>query len=175
MLQRLKPGPLESLNVGAKAPTRKPNKSLSIERTCVATITLFPMRSTIQGKNDAQERSKGANRVAPLLDSAPSDSPDDSWQVLTLPPSRLGGTAFGDFGGRSCCPFRSGLRSSSDLRPGYFWLPHLYQERPQHSIRARKRSNSESRRDTLRIVGPFPRIRLHGSNPISLKKAVNAK
>jgi hypothetical protein len=53
---------------------------------------------------------------------------DDSGPVLTQPPSRLGGTAVGDFGGKSCCTFRSGLRSSSEPRPGYSLLPHLYQD-----------------------------------------------
>ncbi len=63
-----------------------------------------------------------------LLDSAPSDSSDDSGPVLAKPPSRLGGTAFGDFGGKYCCTFHSGLRSSSEHRPGYSLLPHLYQD-----------------------------------------------
>src|SRR5258706_326570 len=62
------------------------------------------------------------------LDSAPSDSSDDSGQVLALPPNRLGGTADGDFGGISCCTFRTGLRSSSENPPGYSLLPHLYQD-----------------------------------------------
>jgi hypothetical protein len=65
-----------------------------------------------------------------LLDSAPSDSSDDSGQVLASPPSRLGGTADGNFGGISCCTFRSGLRSSSEHPPGYSLLPHLYQDAP---------------------------------------------
>ena len=63
-----------------------------------------------------------------LLNSAPSDSSDDSGQVLALPPSRLGGTADGNFGGISCCTFRTGLRSSSEHPPGYSLLPHLYQD-----------------------------------------------
>jgi hypothetical protein len=66
-----------------------------------------------------------------LLDSAPPDSSDDSGPVLTKPPSRLGGTAVGDFGGKTCCTFRSGLRSSSEHRPGYSLLPHLYQDAPK--------------------------------------------
>ncbi len=63
-----------------------------------------------------------------LLDSAPSDSSDDSEPVLTRLPSRLGGTAFGDFGGNSCCTFHSGFRRSSEDLPGYSLLPHLYQD-----------------------------------------------
>ena len=59
-----------------------------------------------------------SRKGASLLDSAPSDSSDDSGQVLATLPSRLGGTAIGDFGGRSCCTFRSDLRSSSDNLPG---------------------------------------------------------
>jgi hypothetical protein len=63
-----------------------------------------------------------------LLDSAPSDSSDDSEPALAKLPSRLGGTAFGDFGGKSCCTFHSGFRSSSEHPPGYSLLPHLYQD-----------------------------------------------
>ena len=48
--------------------------------------------------------------------------------MLTAPPSRHGGTAIGDFGGRSFCTFRSGLRSSSEHQPSYSLLPHLYQD-----------------------------------------------
>src|ERR1700730_17843599 len=77
-----------------------------------------------------EETWHGETHKATLLDSAPSDSSDDSGQVLALPPSRLGGTAFGDFGGKSCCTFRSGLRSSSEHQPGYSLLPHLYQDEP---------------------------------------------
>ncbi len=66
-----------------------------------------------------------------LLDSAPPDSSDDSGPVLAKPPSRLGGTAVGDFGGKFCCTFHSGLRSSSEPRPGYSLLPHLYQDAPK--------------------------------------------
>jgi hypothetical protein len=68
------------------------------------------------------------SRGALLLDSAPSDSSDDSGPVLAKPPSRLGGTAVGNFGGIRCCTFHSGLRSSSEHRPGYSLLPHLYQD-----------------------------------------------
>jgi FkbM family methyltransferase len=63
-----------------------------------------------------------------LLDSAPPDSSDDSGPVLTKPPSRLSGTAVGDFGGKYLCTFHSGLRNSSEYRPGYSLLPHLYQD-----------------------------------------------
>jgi hypothetical protein len=66
-----------------------------------------------------------------LLDSAPPDSSDDSGPVLTKPPSRLGETAVGDFGGKTCCTFHSGLRSSSEHRPGYSLLPHLYKDVPK--------------------------------------------
>jgi hypothetical protein len=66
-----------------------------------------------------------------LLDSAPPDSSDDSGPVLAKPPSRLGGTAVGDFGGKTCCTFHAGLRSSSEHRPGYSLLPHLYQDAPK--------------------------------------------
>src|SRR5260370_18318400 len=52
-----------------------------------------------------QGAGKGAKRReterATLLDSAPSDSSDDSGQGLAWPPSRLAGTAFADFCGRS--------------------------------------------------------------------------
>ncbi len=78
------------------------------------------------GKEARREETEGAS----LLNSAPSDSSDDSGQVLTKPPSRRGGTAIGDFGGMSCCTFRSGFRSSSELPPGYYLLPHLYQDGP---------------------------------------------
>ena len=59
-------------------------------------------RIVIQGRNGAQGKKRGARKQngASLLDSAPSDSSDDSGPVLTKPPSRLGGTAIGDFGGR---------------------------------------------------------------------------
>jgi len=70
------------------------------------------------------------NQGAKLLDSAPSDSSDDSGQVLTWPPSHPGGAAGGDFGGMSCCTFRTGFRSSSEHPPGYSLLPHLYQDAP---------------------------------------------
>src|ERR1700682_517161 len=75
-----------------------------------------------------EEARRRKKRGATPLGSAPSDSSDDSGQVLTLPPSRHGGTAIGDFGGKSCCTFRSGLRSSSEDPPGYSLLPHLYQD-----------------------------------------------
>jgi hypothetical protein len=78
------------------------------------------------GKEARREETEGAS----LLNSAPSDSSDDSGQVLTKPPSRRGGTAIGDFGGMSCCTFRSGFRSSSEQPPGYCLLPHLYQDAP---------------------------------------------
>ena len=83
------------------------------------------------GKVAGRRTAKGAL----LLDSAPSDSSDDSGPVLAKPPSRLGGTAFGDFGGKFCCTFRSGLRSSSEHRPGYSLLPHLYQDVPKIALR----------------------------------------
>ena len=76
------------------------------------------------------EAKRGEIQGAMLLDSAPSDSSDDSGQVLAWPPSCLGGTADGNFGGRSCCTFHSGLRSSSEHQPGYSLLPHLYQDTP---------------------------------------------
>src|ERR1017187_3416440 len=66
-----------------------------------------------------EEARRGKTQGASLLDSAPSDSSDDSGPVLAKPPSRLGGTAVGDFGGKSICTFRSGLRSSSEHRPSY--------------------------------------------------------
>jgi hypothetical protein len=47
-----------------------------------------------------EEAWRGETQEASLLDSAPSDSSDDSGPVLAKPPSRLGGTAVGDFGGR---------------------------------------------------------------------------
>src|ERR1700730_13192889 len=75
------------------------------------------------------------NQGAKLLDSAPPDSSDDSEQVLALPPSRLGGTADDDFGGISCCTFRSGFRSSSEHPPGCSLLPHLYQDAPNIAFR----------------------------------------
>jgi hypothetical protein len=81
--------------------------------------------------DDTQAKKHGAEKkCASLLDSAPPDSSDDSGPVLTVPPNRLGGTADGDFGGRFRCTFRSGLRSSSEQRPGYCLLPHLYQDFP---------------------------------------------
>jgi hypothetical protein len=76
------------------------------------------------GKEAGRRKTWGAL----LLDSAPPDSSDDSGPVLTKPPSRLGETAIGDFGGKFCCTFHSGLRSSSEHRPGYSLLPHLYQD-----------------------------------------------
>jgi hypothetical protein len=79
-------------------------------------------------RSGEKETRHAETKEATLLDSAPSDSSDDSGQVLALPPSRPGGTTFGDFGGRSCCTFRSGLRSSSEHQPGYSLLPHLYQD-----------------------------------------------
>ena len=84
----------------------------------------------IPGRNGAQGKKQGAENSAnaSLLDSAPSDSSDDSGPVLTMPPSRLGGTAVGDFGGNYCCTFRSGLRRSSEHLPGYCLLPHLYED-----------------------------------------------
>ncbi len=80
--------------------------------------------------DSAQTKKHGGEKTedASLLDSAPSDSSDDSGPVLTAPPNRLGGAAIGDFGGRSCCTFRSGLRSSSEHLPGYSLLPHLYED-----------------------------------------------
>jgi hypothetical protein len=63
-----------------------------------------------------------------LLDSAPPDSSDDSGPALAKPPSRHGGTANGDFGGKTCCTFHLGLRSSSEEQPSYSLLPHLYQD-----------------------------------------------
>jgi hypothetical protein len=48
--------------------------------------------------------------------------------VLAKPPSRRGETAANDFGGKFSCTFRSGLRRSSDERPSYSLLPHLYQD-----------------------------------------------
>src|SRR6202022_716499 len=88
------------------------------------------MTDSIQRKERCagKEAGRGGTHGATLLDSAPPDSSDDSGQVLALPPSRLGGTPFGDFGGKSCCTFRSGLRSSSEHWPGYSLLPHLYQD-----------------------------------------------
>jgi hypothetical protein len=71
---------------------------------------------------------------AMLLDSAPPDSSDDSGPVLAKPPSRLGGTAFGDFGGKTCCTFHARLRSSSEPQPGYSLLPHLYQDAPKITL-----------------------------------------
>ena len=83
------------------------------------------------GKEAGREKTNGA---VPL-DSAPPDSSDDSGQVLAKPPSRLGVTAIGDFGGKSCCTFHSGLRSSSEHRPGYCLLPHLYQDAIKIALR----------------------------------------
>jgi hypothetical protein len=84
--------------------------------------------------DDTQAKKRSAEKkCASLLDSAPPDSSDDSGPVLTVPPNHLGGTADGDFGGRFRCTFRSGLRSSSERRPGYFLLPHLYQDIPDDS------------------------------------------
>src|SRR3984957_2468895 len=77
------------------------------------------------------EAGRGSTGSALLLDSAPFDSSNDSGPVLTKPPSRLGGTAVGDFGGNYHCTFRSGLRNSSEHRPGYSLLPHLYQDAPK--------------------------------------------
>src|ERR1019366_1714518 len=86
---------------------------------------------------------------ASLLDSAPSDSSDDSGQVLATPPRRLGETAFGDFGGRSCCTFHSDPRSSSEHRPGYCLLPHLYQDNPTIPPRIQRVKHTKPK------VGPF--------------------
>src|ERR1700722_7675726 len=77
------------------------------------------------------EAGRGSTGSALLLDSAPFDSSNDSGPVLTKPPSRLGGTAVGDFGGNYRCTFHSGLRNSSEHRPGYSLLPHLYQDAPK--------------------------------------------
>ncbi len=66
------------------------------------------------------EAKRGEIQGAMLLDSAPSDSSDDSGQVLAWPPSRLGGTAFGDFGGRSCCTFRSGSEAPRNISPATY-------------------------------------------------------
>ena len=77
----------------------------------------------------AGKKQDAGRRKAPRSSIALHPHPrDDSGPVLTSPPNRLGGTAFGDFGGKSCCTFRSGLRSSSEPRPGYSLLPHLYQD-----------------------------------------------
>ena len=55
-----------------------------------------------------------------------------------MPPSRLGGTAIGDFGGNTCCTFRSGLRSSSEYLPGYSLLPHLYEDNAKIAFGAQR-------------------------------------
>ena len=85
---------------------------------------ILSVKGTVRSRGGKARKIQGAI----LLDSAPSDSSDDSGQVLALPPNRLGGTADGDFGGISCCTFRTGLRSSSEHPPGYSLLPHLYQD-----------------------------------------------
>jgi hypothetical protein len=81
-----------------------------------------------EGKRRDGSVAQGNARTASLLIALHPAMWDDSGPVLTKPPSRRGGTAIGNFGGRSCCTFRSGLRSSSEQRPGYYLLPHLYQD-----------------------------------------------
>lgn len=70
---------------------------------------------------------------------------DDSGLVLTKPPSRSGGTAASDFGGRFHCTFRSGVRSSSEPRPGYSLLPRLYQDQKKITLRRRQGQTGEQR------------------------------
>jgi hypothetical protein len=65
------------------------------------------------GKEADRNRAK---RVS-LLDSAPPDPSDDSRPVLTKPPSRLGGTAVGDFGGNFCCTFRLASEAPRNIGP----------------------------------------------------------
>jgi hypothetical protein len=98
--------------------------------------------ASIRGQCAEEEAWRGVAKCASLLDSAPSDSSDDSGPVLAKPPNRLGRTAIGDFGGRFLCTFRSGLRSSSDYQPGYYLLPHLYQELHHDNTHPRAGSNS---------------------------------
>src|SRR5579864_2688061 len=109
-----------------------------------AWATENPCSIVILGKEWRAEKvaGRGRTKCALLLDSAPPDSSDDSGLALARPPSRLGGTAVGDFGGKFCCTFHSGLRSSSEPRPGYSLLPHLYQDAPKIALRCANRQMS---------------------------------
>ena len=105
-----------------------------------------------EGMARREETWHGETSCASLLDSAPPDSSDDSGPVLTKPPSRLGETAFGDFGGKFLLHLSLGppklLGTSARLLIASAPLPG----RPQDSIPKLRRSNSAFE-NQLRFVG----------------------
>src|ERR1700683_15686 len=115
---------LQNSNEKQSHPVRYRNPKTRQAEARPTTIVVIFRKEWRAGKEAGRRKTRGVL----LLDSAPPDSSDDSELVLPKPPSRLGGTAFGDFGGSSYCTFHSGLRSSSEQRPGYSLLPHLYQD-----------------------------------------------
>jgi hypothetical protein len=88
-------------------------------------LLIFLDRRESTRKEAGREKAQGVLH----LDSAPPrHGRDDSGPVFSRPPSRLGGTAVSDFGGKFRRTFRSGLRNPSERTPGYSLLPHLYQD-----------------------------------------------
>ena len=81
------------------------------------------------------------NQGAKLLDSAPSDSSDDSGQVLTWPPSHLGGAAGGDFGGNVLLHLSHRLPKLLGTSARLLLASAPLPRRTQHSILTRAGSN----------------------------------
>jgi hypothetical protein len=74
---------------------------------------------------------RGYKSGLPPLDSASSHGTDDSGQALDLPPNRRGFSYRCDFGGQLQlqlkAPFARASEADRNGKPGYSWLPHLYQ------------------------------------------------